>query len=423
MCALGEHMRLVDSTGRTLLPGGSVGIADELKFYMFHHHHYSVMPDDMDDVEATWVSYPNSRFDPHAAHQLYRRHLRTLQLAETLGFDGITINEHHNTIYSMTPVVSVMAGAVVAATDHIKIQVAGVPVNLEQPHRVAEAYAMLDNMSGGRMEYAFPLGTGMEYWSNSNAINPATSRERFRESLEIILKCWTEDGPQSFDGDFYRYKYLNPWPKTYQQPRPKCFVVGSGSSSTIELATDLGLGYSLVFTPIPHQLKAFEAFREASARKGNPSTGDDYFFIGNVYVADTDEQADREVRPYIERFWSWFHRVPPKFLLPPGYVSTEEFLRRAADAALAHGTEASYDDMAAIGRLAVGSPDTVADILYRWAVDAGTTRMNVVFEHADMPEWMTIKNMTMFAEEVVPRIRAKGIDAAVAATPAAAVRG
>jgi len=66
-------------------------------------------------------------------------------------------------------------------------------------------------MSGGRMEYAFPLGTGMEYWANAGTINPTTARARFRESLEVIVKAWTEDGPNRHDGDFYTYRFLNPF--------------------------------------------------------------------------------------------------------------------------------------------------------------------------------------------------------------------
>ena len=56
----------------------------------------------------------------------------------------------------------------------------GTPPNLGYPNRLAEEYAMLDVMSGGRLRVAFPLGTGMEYWAN--AVNPATARARFRES-------------------------------------------------------------------------------------------------------------------------------------------------------------------------------------------------------------------------------------------------
>ena len=67
---------------------------------------------------------------------------------------------------------------------------------------------MLDVMSGGRLEVAFPLGTGMEYWANP--VNPATARERHKELIEIILKAWTKDGPMSHYGDFYTYRFLNP---------------------------------------------------------------------------------------------------------------------------------------------------------------------------------------------------------------------
>jgi alkanesulfonate monooxygenase SsuD/methylene tetrahydromethanopterin reductase-like flavin-dependent oxidoreductase (luciferase family) len=391
-----------------------VSVVDRLRFYYFHHHHYTDVPSDMESVPATWVVYPNSRYKPELAHEMYKRHMRTIRLAETLGFDGITINEHHNTVYSMTPTVSLMAAAIIQNTSRVKIFVAGVPVNLAYPNRVAEEYGMLDVMSGGRMEYAFPLGTGMEYWSNSGAVNPATSRARFRESLDIIKTAWTSDGPQRYDGDFFYYRFLNPWPRPMQQPHPKLFIVGSGSMETIDLACDMEMGYSIVFTPIPVQVAAFDRLREKAAAKGRELDSDDIAINVNVYVADTDEQADREARPYIQRFWSWFHRVPPKYLLPPGYVSRAEYLRRAADAALAHGTEASYEDMAKIGRVCVGSPDTVADTIVSWAEEAGCSRLNIILEHADQPEWMTVKNMNMFTSQVIPRIRARAAKAAAA---------
>src|SRR5581483_8835304 len=98
------------------------------------------------------------------------------------------------------------------------------------------------------------------------------------------------------------------------------------------------------------------------------------------------------------------------------YVSTPEFLRRASDAALAHGTEATFEDMVEISRTILGSPDTVADTIAAWAEEANCSRINVVLEHADMPEWMTVKNMTLFANEVIPRIRAKGTKVQLAET-------
>jgi alkanesulfonate monooxygenase SsuD/methylene tetrahydromethanopterin reductase-like flavin-dependent oxidoreductase (luciferase family) len=85
----------------------------------------------------------------------------------------------------------------------------------------------------------------MEYWSNP--INPATARDKFRESLKIILQAWKEDGPTPHYGQHYTYRFLNPWPRPYQQPHPPCYIVGTGSPETIEIAAELGFGYASVF--------------------------------------------------------------------------------------------------------------------------------------------------------------------------------
>lgn len=379
---------------------------DRLEFFFFHNCAYPVIPEDPEQYHATWVDYPNRLFDPVQGHALYRKHLRLFRLAEELGFDGVSLNEHHNTQFSMTPAVSVLAGAVASQTSRVRILVAGVPINLQYPNRVAEEYAMLDVLSGGRMEFAFPLGTGMEYWSNEGSINPTTARARFRESLEVILQAWTQDGPTRFDGEFFNYRYLNPWPRPYQQPRPKIFIVGSGSNETIDLAVEYDAGYSIVLVPVEAQLKAFGRMRTLAAERGRTVQPDDLIVVTMVYLAESDEQALEELRPYVETFFSWMHRVPPKYLLPPGYVAGPEFLRRVSDAALAHGEEASLEEMLEIMRFAAGSPQTVADTLVRWAREAGCSRMNVIFELADMPEWRVVKSMTAFADEVMPRVQA-----------------
>jgi alkanesulfonate monooxygenase SsuD/methylene tetrahydromethanopterin reductase-like flavin-dependent oxidoreductase (luciferase family) len=388
-----------------------MSIPDDLQFTFFNAHHYDDVPPDAADYSSTWVTPPARIFDPVKGHAIYEKNLRLVRLAEELGYDCIGLNEHHNTVFSMTPAVSVMAGRVVTATSRARVQVAGVPINLMQPNRLAEEYAMLDVMSGGRMEFAFPLGTGMEYWANEGSINPTTARARFRESIEVILKAWTAEEPVRHDGEFFNYRFLNPWPKPYQKPYPKIYVVGSGSLETVQLAVDFDFGYSIVFVPVAAQLKAFERMRELAAEKGRTVQPDDLIVIVAAYVADTDEEAVREARPYIERFFSWFHRVPPKFLLPPGYVSTEEYLRRVSDVALAHSAEATWDEMVASSRTALGSPDTVADMILHWAEEAQCTRINLLMQHADMPEWMVVKNLTKFANEVIPRIRARGTQA------------
>jgi alkanesulfonate monooxygenase SsuD/methylene tetrahydromethanopterin reductase-like flavin-dependent oxidoreductase (luciferase family) len=383
-----------------------VSVLDDIKFYFFHHHHYPEVPANRDPYLATWVIPPSGElFDAQKGHDAYRHHMRIVKLADELGFDGICINEHHNTLYSMTPATSLMGAAIATATSRAKIMVAGVPVNLAYPNRVAEEYGMLDVMSGGRMEYAFPLGTGMEYWSNEGTVNPTTARARFRESLDIILKAWTEDGPMRYEGDFYTYRYLNPWPKPVQKPYPECYIVGTGSPETIELAAELGFGYSVVFIPVATQLKVFDYYRARLVHHGHEATPDKVTIGVFAYVAESDERAQEEFMPHIMYFFQNALRTTPRYLNPPGYVTVPEF-RKRIQAADVHGT-ANWDDLVAINRIVAGTPEKVADSVGRWIEDAGSNRVLVNLTIGDMPNWKVVKNMTLFAEEVIPRLRAK----------------
>jgi alkanesulfonate monooxygenase SsuD/methylene tetrahydromethanopterin reductase-like flavin-dependent oxidoreductase (luciferase family) len=181
--------------------------------------------------------------------------------------------------------------------------------------------------------------------------------------------------------------------------------VGTGSEETVQLAIDYDMGYSIVFVPIKNQLRAFDRLRALADERGRTIQPDDLVIVVMAYVADTDEEAVREARPHMENFFSWFHRVTPRFLVPPGYVTTAEFLRRVSEAAMAKSTEATWDDMVSIGRIACGSPDTVAETIVSWCEEAGCSRVNVVLENGDMPEWKIAKNIALFADEVIPRIR------------------
>jgi alkanesulfonate monooxygenase SsuD/methylene tetrahydromethanopterin reductase-like flavin-dependent oxidoreductase (luciferase family) len=236
-----------------------MGLVDNVQFNVFHFMPYAALPPNHNDYASVWVDFPNKYFDAATAHDYYVRYWNELILADKLGYDGIAVNEHHNTTYSLNPAPNLTAAAIIPQTSRAKICVYGTPPNLELPSRVAEEYAMLDVMSNGRLEVAFPLGTGMEYWANP--VNPVTARARFRESIDVILQAWTADGPTQFDGDFYTYRYLNPWPKPMQKPYPRAYVVGTGSPETIELAAEYGFGYSVVFIPNAAQNAVFEHYR------------------------------------------------------------------------------------------------------------------------------------------------------------------
>jgi alkanesulfonate monooxygenase SsuD/methylene tetrahydromethanopterin reductase-like flavin-dependent oxidoreductase (luciferase family) len=381
--------------------------ADQAQFDFFHFFPYTELSADADGRASLWVDYPNSNYDPVVGSELYRRYLDEMVLADRLGYDGLVLNEHHNTQYCLNPAPNLTAAALIPQTKG-RICVFGTPPNFGYPNRLAEEYAMLDVMSGGRLQVAFPLGTGMEYWANS--VNPATARARFRESIDVILKCWTQDGPQQYHGDFYSYRYLNPWPRPVQQPHPPAFIVGTGSPETIELAAELGLGYSVVFIPTVAQLKVFDHYRERLAHHGHEVTPDKVTIGIFAYVAETEEKAKEEFMPHVMYFFEKALRTTPRYLIPPGYVTVPEFRKRITSADV-HGN-ANWDDLVAFNRIIAGTAEQVADAVGTWIEEAATTRVNLNLTIGDMPHWKVVKNSTLFAQEVIPRLRSRKVVAA-----------
>ena len=373
-----------------------------LRFNAMHFMPYVHLPEHHKQFKSTWVDFPNKFYDPERGYELYQRYLQELVLADRLGYDAIVVNEHHNTAYSMMATPNLIAAALVPQTTNVKICVWGTPPNLMLPNRLAEEYAILDVMSKGRLEVAFPLGTGMEYWANP--VNPATARDRFRESLKIILQAWTQDGPTTHYGQFYTYRFLNPWPRPFQRPHPPCYIVGTGSPETIEIAAEHGFGYASVFVTQQRAFELNENLRQRAAQFGHTIRPDQLPLLTFIYVAETQEQAEREYVGHLEHFFSDYLRTIPHYLAPPGYLSVDQLKTRAAMADKLHG---GFDFNAISGSffVAVGTPEKVANQIGDWAAWMKTSHINGVMHVADMPHWKTVKNLTLFAEEVIPRLR------------------
>ena len=88
---------------------------------------------------------------------------------------------------------------------------------------------MLDTLTGGRVVAGMLRGTSNEYVTY--ATNPAESRERFEEALELIVRAWTEPQPFGWQGRYYEYRTISIWPRPVQQPHPPIYMSGSSPES------------------------------------------------------------------------------------------------------------------------------------------------------------------------------------------------
>ena len=149
------------------------------------------------------------------------------------------------------------------------------------------------------------------------------SHERFHEAHDLIVQAWTKPGPFEFEGDHYNFKYVNCWPRPYQQPRPQIWVPSQGSSETVKWAADPSRKYQFLVTFSSAELvtRYLNAYRTQAREFGYEPSGDQMGWAVPVYVADTDERARAEAGRAIETLFGDYLPNPWEMLLPPGYTS------------------------------------------------------------------------------------------------------
>ncbi|HTS92745.1 MAG TPA: LLM class flavin-dependent oxidoreductase [Stellaceae bacterium] len=379
-----------------------------MKFYFFHLMPYADLDQSYSEkYNSAWVTLPNSYYDPSRGHGLYNRYLDELEYADVLGFDGIGVNEHHQNAYGLMPIPGVMAGILARNTKRARIAVLGraLPL-LNNPLVVAEEYAMLDTISGGRLIAGFVRGIGAEY--HSSGANPAESHDRFHEAHDLILRAWTQTGPFAFEGKYYHFNYVNTWPRPFQQPHPPIWIPSQGSRETIEWASHSSRRYTYLqtFSPVSALARYMAMYKEEAEKQGYQAGPEQLGWALPIYVADTDARAHREAKPHIEAFINKFLRMPPEMLLPPGYLSMASMKGIARAKGAITGGAQTIDDWIEKGMFICGSPDTVRQTLAERQKQIGFGQLLALLQFGTLPHDLTKGSMERFAREVMPRLRA-----------------
>lgn len=359
--------------------------------------------------KSNFVDLPNAYCDPVLAQRALEDQLELSIESERLGFDGAVVSEQHNGPIG-TLGNPMLAGAFIAArTQRLRIGVIGPIMNAyATPLRLAEEIAALDIMSRGRLLLGLPMGHGMQYHS-LGVMNPATARARFREGHELLMKALTEPGPFEWCGDFFHVPYVNLWPKPLQTPHPPIIVPGGGSVETLQLVAKHRYSYLAVLSPRPALVKTMQRLRDLCNEEGYEPDPTQLTINVAVHVAETDKQARLESEAH--HLWQYqnFFRSPMHDNFPPGYVSSQS-LRGMLQGGYRSKplSELSFDELVENGWVIAGSPETVAARLEEHAEEIGAGRLVLAFNAGSMSRWSTMKSMTLFAEEVIPRMRKGG---------------
>lgn len=372
-----------------------------MDFYFFHLMPWPHLPKDYEG--PAWVKCPNSHYDGTRGHAVYNRYLDELLYAEELGFDGVCVNEHHANAYGNMPSPNLMGSILARQTKRCKIAIVGNALPLYNPPlRVAEEFAMIDVISGGRLVAGMVVGGGPEYYSNG--LNPAEARSRFYEAHDLIIAAWTKPGPFTFNGKHYKLRYVNPWPTPLQKPHPPVWIPGAGSLETMEFVAKRRYAYMGI--PYFHKRvfkRNFDFFGEACAKEGYTVDPKQKGWLCPIYVAETDAQARKE---YESHFWYFAKKLLPGIdISPPGYTTARSALKIATsrnDFMLFLDT---WDQVEEGTYAIVGSPATVRQKMTEMIEWLGVGNILALLQLGTLPADLTRKNMELFAREVLPTLR------------------
>ncbi len=231
---------------------------------------------------------PSGLYDGKAGAEAYRAMIERLAYVEELGFDWVSVSEHHYSPRILTPSPIVSAAFIAAHVKRLTIAVLGPIVPLSNPVRVAEELAMLDAMSQGRLVVGLLRGTTNE--SLTYDLNPGEARERTDEGMALILKAWTEPQPFGWQGRHFQYRTVSIWPRPLQTPHPPTYALGT-SRESCEFAARHRLGCGVSYGPFEVMGKATRYYREQCARYGWEPAPEQIIYRANMLVADTDEDA------------------------------------------------------------------------------------------------------------------------------------
>jgi len=347
----------------------------------------------------SWPTPPRC-YDPTEGTDSMRKGLEQCAAAYEAGFDSLNFAEHHYSPAQLSPDPITYAGILGQQLPLATISVLGTDLPLHNPVRVAESYAMLDNVLGGRLGTIGLLrGTPNEYLTYGT--NPWESRDAFFEAVELVIAALTEPEPFGWEGRYHRYRNISIWPQPLQKPRPRILLSGNSAASARfagEHRCDIGFS----FMPRARCADNAALYQEAAAEAGWTPTPDNILYRQFCYVADTDAHAQEDVERY-----QWpgvatlFGSGNPEIAAVMATVS-------AAMAGLPKGMPA---DSAAAAQVAfeppiVGSPQTVLNEIrsLRDVTGAGRFEMIITGGERRFPHEMIMSSLKLMGETVVPAL-------------------
>jgi len=331
--------------------------------------------------------------NPRSANQFIMEIREQAILADKLGYHSAWIGEHHFDSLGVNSRPDLILASIISETKRIRLAPAVSVLPLHHPLHVAETWATLDLVSGGRVDFAAGRGYDRREYAPFGA-DFMKSAEIFDEAIDVILKAWNTGGPWSHKGQFYDIPEMEITPLPVQKPIP--FYMASFSPTSLEMAAKKGL--NIIWAPFATGMmyggleKAVEAYREACEKYGTkPGRMMCSYFI---HIGDKPEEEAYGR----ERQMAYFNECAlPAFPKTTGEVPpTMQYFLKIVDIMKNMKGEDLTDKS-----ILLGSVQKVVDTL-KSVEAAGLSEVILYFNIGNKPHERVKEQMHRFIEEVAP---------------------
>ncbi len=324
--------------------------------------------------------------DGLTAREVYDAVIREACLADDLGWDNVWFAEHHFDAFGgVVPSPAVLAAAVAGRTKRVRIGAAVAVLPLHHAVRVAEEFAMLDVLSGGRIDLGIGRGFSRHEFK-SLGISMESRDGRFDEGVSVLIDAWTRDR-FSFEGEFYTLSDVEVLPRPIQVPHPPIWVAASINRSSFELAGRFG--FNVMLNPYSREVdevrRGLDWYREALIRAGHDVSSKRIMVNYHLYVARDEHAARHEPREALLYYLTEVDRV---------YLRGDDSGRTSLPAP-------SYEAMYP-ARVMFGTPDVIESKIRAW-MRFGVTDFCFMSLFGNLSPDSSLASMRLFSDEVMPR--------------------
>jgi natural product biosynthesis luciferase-like monooxygenase protein len=328
--------------------------------------------------------------------QYYKNFFEEVDAAEELGFDSIWIGEHHFCRY-ICPAPQIVAAAIAQRTKKMRIGTSIALLPHHDPIRLAEDYALVDLLSGGRLDFGVGRGFIKTTYDGFNQAMDE-SRERFDECLEIIESAWRQP-TFSYQGRFYHANRLTILPRPVQQPTPPIYMAAALSPESFVAAGQRG--HSIMLAPFFQSRSTLknnvQLYRDTLRQSGHSP---DEVEIVAGYHSFVDETPELAAGKWENHYMRYLHFVGG-LIAPAEYTSGQYESWRKSSAALRQVTwEQMYPN-----QVLCGDPSQCIERVALLRDEFGVSHFWVYMDLGGLEKRELLRSMERFATRVMPQFR------------------